>query len=265
MDTLQKFHKKAFSLITIIGLSTLALFLWLQYTGQTSGTLNNWGSIALGLNFAVSAGICFKYYKKMGDRGGVSKAILYTGFANTLFAIGTFIWSYYNFVEKIDIPYPSVADVPYILMTLAYAGAVGSLLQIYRSSTKISSVFVAVFVFIALVLLMLLTVGKPEISGELPFWENFFNFAFAFSDSIYVGSGAALLIIAGGKIYKGIFVWVLGMFLITLADILFTYRAALDLVWNGDIADQMYVATAMIFTYAVILLAKIPERKHLNV
>jgi hypothetical protein len=150
-------------------------------------------------------------------------------------------------------------------MPIAYAVAVGSLLQIYRSSTSKSTWITAILVFSGLIYVVFNFVGKPEISSELSFWENVFNFAFALSDSIYVGAGAALLIIAGGKIYKGILVWVLGMFLITIADFVFTYRAAIEVIWNGDISDQLYTLSAIIFTYSVILIAKMTEQDKINI
>lgn len=265
MDLLQKFHTKAFTIITLLGFGAIAFFLWIQFTEQTESTITNWASLVLGLAFAISAIICFQYYKKIGDRGGVSKAILNTGIANTLFAIGSIIWIYYNFAESISVPYPSIADVFFLAMSIPYALAVGSLLQIYKTSAKASSIVAASGVFLILVLAMMFFVGKPEISGELSFWENFFNFGFALSDSVYVGGGVALLIMAGGKIYRGILVWVLAMFTITMADLVFSYRTATEIVWNGDIADQLYVLSAIIFTYAVILLSKMPERKSFEI
>lgn len=265
MDTLQKFHKKAFNLISITGFGVIAFFLWLQFTGRTQTDLNNWAALVSGAVFLVSALICFYYYKKIGDRGGVSTTILWTGISNLLFFLGSVVWAYYNFFAKIETPYPSLADIFYLSMPIAYAFAVGSLLQIYRSSTSKSTWITAILVFSGLIYVVFNFVGKPEISSELSFWENVFNFAFALSDSIYVGAGAALLIIAGGKIYKGILVWVLGMFLITIADFVFTYRAAIEVIWNGDISDQLYTLSAIIFTYSVILIAKMTEQDKINI
>jgi hypothetical protein len=265
MDTLQKFHKKAFYIITISGFAVIALFLWLQFTGRTDTPINQWASLISGFIFLISAVICFIYYKKGGDRGGVSNAILWTGISSLLFFLGGATWNYYNLFAGIESPYPSLADMFFILMPISFAISVGSLLQIYKSSTKASSVAVATVVFLALVWLMFHFVGKPEISSELSFWENFFNFSYALSDSLYTGAGFALLIIAGGKIYKGIFVWVLAMFIITIADIVFSARAATESLWNGDISDQLYTLSAIFFTYAVILLSKIPEQKKFEI
>lgn len=264
MDTLKKFHKKSFNLITITGFGVIAYFLWLQFTGQTDTTLNLWASTVSGTVFLISAFICFGYYKKLGDRGGISTAILATGISNVFFFLGSIVWAYYNFVLNVEIPYPSIADVFYVLMPIALAVAIGSLLQIYRSSTKTSTWLISSIIFVLFGYLIFSTVGAPEISSELSFWNNFFNFAYAISDSLYVGAGIALLVIAGGKAYKGIFVWVLGMLLITAADFLFTYRDALGTLWNGDIADQTYTLSAIVFTYAVILLAKMTEQNKIS-
>lgn len=265
MINLQNFHKKAFLTISITGFAAIGMFLWLQFTGRTQTTFNDFVSLISGAVFLISSIICFIYYKKLGDRGGVSIAILATGFANLLFFAGNAFWGYYNLVEGIEVPYPSLSDVFFILMPICYAVAVGSLLQIYKLSTKFSTIAIAGLVFIALVAVVFSTVGKPEVSNELPFWENFFNFAYSLSDAVYVGLGVSLLIVAGGKIYKGILAWVLGMFLITAADFVFTQRAAAETIWNGDIADQLYTLSAIVFTYAVILLAKITDRLKLEV
>lgn len=265
MDTLQKFHKKAFTLISVTGFAVIGLFLWLQFTNQTDSIFNYLAAIFSGLVFFISSLICFYYYKKIGDRGGISTTILWTGIANLLFVIGSVIWAYYVYFEGIELPYPSLSDVFYILMPVAYTFALGSLLQIYKSSTKASTWFVALFVFAVLAYTTFILIGGSAFAEDVPFWENFFNFAYTLSDSIYVGAGVALLVIAGGKIYKGIFVWVLGMFLITLADILFTYRATTGELWNGDITDQLYTLSAIVFTYAVILLSKISEQNKIRI
>jgi hypothetical protein len=265
MDSLQKFHKKAFSIITIAGFGVIALFLWLQFSNQRESFINNWTSLLSGLVFLISTIICFKYYKKIGDRGGISTTILWTGVANLLYFFGAIAWTYYVYFEGIETPYPSLGDIFFILMPVAYAICVGSLLQIYRSSTKLSTWVISVIVFTALAYIMFVFVGNPEISNELPFWENFFNFAYTLSDSIYVGAGVALLLIAGGKIYKGILIWVLGMFIITIADIVFTHRAAMGIVWDGDIADQLYTLSAIVFTYAIILLSKISDQNKIRI
>lgn len=265
MDTLQKFHKKAFSIITISGFGVIALFLWLQFTDQRTSFFNSWASFISGSVFLVGAIICFMYYKKIGDRGGISSTILWTGIANLLFFLGSVSWTYYVYFKQIEMPYPSFADLFFILMPVAYLFAVGSLLQIYKSSTKASTWVTAVVVFAALAYVMFVFVGNPEISNELTLMENFFNFAYTLSDSIYVGAGVALLLIAGGKIYKGILIWVLGMFIITIADIIFTHRAATEILWDGDIADQLYTLSAVIFTYAIILLSKISEQNKIRI
>lgn len=265
MDTLQKFHIKAFLSISITGFAVIALFLWLQVNNIHESYINSYVSVISGFVFLVSTIISVKYYNKIGDRGAVSKAILWTGISNLLFFIGSVTWSFYNLFLNIELPYPSFADIFFILMPVCYALAVGNLMQVYKSSTKPSIWMVAVLVFAALVYLMFNFVGQPEISRELDFWTNFFNFSYALSDSIYVGAGVALLIVAGGKIFRGILVWVLGMFIITIADIIFTYREAIEVLWNGDIADQLYTLSAIIFTYAVILLAKMTEQNKLKI
>lgn len=265
MDTLQKFHKKAFLLISFTGLAVIALFLWLQFNNIHDSYINSYSSVISGFVFLISTIISIKYYNKIGERGAVSKAILWTGLANLLFFIGSVTWSFYNLFLDIELPYPSFADIFYVLMPACYAIAVGNLMQIYKSSTKASMWIVAVLVFSALVYVMFNFVGQPEISRELDFWTNFFNFAYALSDSIYVGAGVALLIVAGGKIFKGILLWVLGMFIITIADLVFTYREAIEVLWNGDIADQLYTLSAIIFTYAVISLAKISEQNKIKI
>lgn len=265
MDTLQKFHKKSFNIITFTGFPVILFFLWLQFTGRTETIFNTWASIISGFVFLISSIICFLYYKKIGDRGGISITILFTAIANLLYFIGSITWAYYNFFVGIEIPYPSIADIFYIAMPIAYAVSIGALFQIYRSSTKPSTLIISIAIFLGLGYLIFSTIGAPDVSADLSFWNNFFNFSYSISDAMYLGAGVSLLFIAGGKIYRGIFVWVISMLIISAADLLFTYRDALGIIWNGDIADQLYTLSAIMFTYAVILLSKMPERSNLKI
>ena len=75
MDSLQKFHKKAFYIITFTGFPVILLFIWLQLTARTDTFFNTWASMFSGLIFLISSIICFIYYKKIGDRGQISKVI----------------------------------------------------------------------------------------------------------------------------------------------------------------------------------------------
>ncbi len=264
MNTLENFHKKAFNIITITGFAAILFFLYLQFNNITSSPINSYSTIASGTVFLISAIICFIYYKRIGEKSAISTAILGTGLSNLLFAAGSFVWGYYNFVG-VETPYPSIGDTFFILMPITFAISIGSLLQIYKTSTTKSTVFIASTVFLILASTMFFFYGNPEVSIDLSFAEKFFNIAYTLSDSIYVGAGVALLIIAGGRMYKGIFVWVLAMFIITLGDMVFSYRVTHDIVWSGDIADQLYTLSAIIFTYAAIFLAKTSESKEIQI
>ena len=96
----------------------------------------------------------FTIAKKWGFfKNSVSKAVFFLSMSLLSWAMGEFIWAYYNFFLNANVPYPSWADVGFVLnypfwgIGMVYLGqASGARLGLHQTSLKILLVLIPIFV-----------------------------------------------------------------------------------------------------------------------
>jgi hypothetical protein len=261
MDKIFDFNDTWIKILNLVTFITIGGMIVLAITQTYEGFYNHLVGIGLGITFLIAAYIAFRNAQLIGQKGNIRKALIFIGVANAFFAAGQFVWSFYNMVLQVDIPYPSLADIFFLGMTIPLAMTAGTLVQFYSQSVTKKTFIEAFIIFIILGSLAGFTLFRPEISTEATFWENFFNSAYPIVDSLYVGIIFAGLRIAGGRFFTGYMIWAIALLVITIADLLFTYRANSGDIYNGDISDTFYLISGYLFALSSMALAKGSIRK----
>ena len=106
------------NLIIIITYIITAIF-WLVLTLKTKHSASEAGyyfQIFLFVIPLVGSLIGFSNAKLWGGfRSAVGRAITFLSLGTLTWAIGMLIWNYYIFLAQVEVPYPSLADVAFIL------------------------------------------------------------------------------------------------------------------------------------------------------
>lgn len=207
----------------------------------------------------------FHITRKWGFKSVVGKAVFYLSLSLLFWAIGEFIWSYYNFFLNANTPYPSWADVAFILtypcwaVGLIYFGnAAGAKTGLHTKSGKILLFVIPLLVTIfSWYILVVLARGGSVTSGGGPI-KVFFDIAYPVGDIIIL---AIAFIIFGlsfrywaGQIKWPVIITIIGFLMEYFADFAFSYTTTVNTYYNGSWVDLTYATSLVLLSFAVALL-----------
>jgi hypothetical protein len=257
----------------ILALYAAILVWWLviQAGNLENVYLFNWAYGLIGLSSAIYAWhIANKRWG--GFKSTMGKLIIFLGIG--LFAqwLGLQIWTYYNLIAKVEVPYPSLADIGYFALVPAYAIAAVMLAKVCGIKFSLSSLRgkLALFLFPALALglafgLFLRNVGFDTTDPI----RLFFDIAYPVGEIIPATIALVVLFAAneniGGKMRSRI-LWLIAAFVFQfLTEYLFLYQTANGSYVNGGIADLMYATSYAIMGLGLVGLSQLeattePER-----
>lgn len=256
------------SLIIIIIYLITAVF-WLVLTWKTGYSASRAGyyfQIFLFVIPLVGSLIGFVNAKLWGGfKSAVGRATLFLSFGTLTWSIGMLIWNYYIFIAKVDIPYPSFADLAFILSwplwTIGFielSKATGVKFALRKTKGKILFIIIPLMVTIASYYL-LVTVARGGVidfsSGGL---KLFFDLFYPIGDVVILAVALMLLSLSfnflGGK-YK-IAVWLLILAFITnyFSDFLFSYTTTKGTYFNGHFVDFLFATTMFILSLGLSML-----------
>lgn len=199
-----------------------------------------------------------KAWGMLGSAIGKSVFFIATG----LFAwgLGSMIWSYYNFFQRISAPYPSVADIGFILSLpfwilgiINLSKATGAKFGIKHTGGRIMLIVIPIIVMV-LSYYLLVVVGRGGVLTESfdNYLKLFFDLAYPFGDVIILTFALIIFGLSlgffGGKYRLSIFAIILGFVSMYLADFVFSYTTTTEAFYNGNWGD-------LIFTIALFLIA----------
>lgn len=212
------------------------------------------------MNFLFNAGYALLYLsggiiallsiKASGWKSSVGQELLSISLGMIGFAIGLFIWCYYNLILKVDIPYPSYADVFFILYIpflvygiMHYLRGVGILI------TK-SILFESCGIFIISIFITYFITPHQEPSYSV-ILSQMFDFFYLLGDAFLITLGIMLIRLTKGKIHKSFFYFIGALLVMAFADFLFAQRAADNTYWNGDISDLLFALSGLLFCLGI--------------
>lgn len=206
---------------------------------------------------AVCGLIIFKRWS--GFKSVMGKAIILFSVGLLLQVFGQSVFSFYNLFLKVEVPYPSFADIGfffsipfYIYGAILLGKASGAYLSLKSFYKKIQVVIIPVVILIASYVVFL---RGYQFNWSAPL-TVFLDFGYPLGQAVYV-SITLLVFILSRDFFGGIMRPKIRMFLLALivqyvADYNFLYQAS-KLTWvNGGYGDYIYLVAY--FTMAVALI-----------
>src|SRR5882672_7729398 len=167
------------------------------------------------------------------------------------FALGLISWAYYNLVLKIAIPYPSFADVFFVLYIPFLGYGIINLLREFGVFFSRKIILVSLIIFICSSLFVFFFGNPPDLSMNIPFIAKAFNLFYLFTDSFLLTLSIMVILLTRGKIHKSFLFFILALFIMALADFTFSYRSGAEIYWNGDVSDILYALAALCFSIGI--------------
>lgn len=239
-------------------LGICAVWSLVLHTNSDKFTPWNYGfSLIYGSIFTSGAILGIANGLKFGMKSKVGKALIALGFGLFSWQVGLWIWVYYNIVLNLEVPFPSLADIFFLLTfyPLLIYGCF-NLLQLYTPKIerhiKIESVVVVILSLVAICGFVI----PPFIDPEAGIFSNFISIAFPVGDALLIAIALMALRIGGRKIHPSLLILVIGFFVQFAADIAFSYRTTQEIYWNGDIADVLYTLAGFTMSLGVLELVQ---------
>lgn len=236
----------------------LTMFAWwisIFIRGLVDSQENYYFGFALGVFTIILGIIGFLKSKAWGSfESYIGKVVIFLSLGFMFWGIGSIIIAYYNIFLSQAYPYPSIADLFYIiswplwLVAISYLSkAIGIKLQFKTFKNKLISFLVfIVTILISYYLLFPLARGGFYIQTD-DLLRLFFDFAYPLGDMLIITSSILLFVSSinylGGLFKYPILFIIFGFFLNYTSDILFSYFNTVGIYHVGGWIDMLYLIT----------------------
>jgi hypothetical protein len=254
------FPDRRFLRVAAIAVVATAIFLFAAngsffYANELSILIN----LALVSCYAIAGAVSVSGARRVGYRSYLGSAFLTIGVGMVAMAFGFVAESYYKFVAQVPVPYPSIADAFFFLYTpLVVIGLwmflkIHSLRVTYRLLAEAAAVTAGCialsFVFLGTLTLgrnmslWNLIVGGPVIPAEA--LAEATSLLYLITDAIYVALAVLIARVSGGKMSFGLFLFAVGIALMTAGDVAYSILIENGTYVEGDVSDQLFLAAGL--------------------
>ncbi len=246
------------AIITVIVLGILNI---------TDSLLNDlYGVLFLGL-IPVLAGIYGIFNAKAWGsfKSAIGRAIIFLSLGLIFWGIGTFIFSgIYNLILHIPVPYPSIADIGYILSLplwvigmLNLSHATGARFGLKSSKGKMLLLIVPLLVIAVSYYLLVVVArgGAFDLSTTEGALKLFFDLAYPIGDVVILVFATVIYTLSyeyfGGVYKKAIYLILLGFIGMYFADFSFSYTTTLETFYPAGWVDLLFTTAIFILSLGV--------------
>lgn len=196
-------------------------------------------------------------------KSSLGRTILFLSLALLFAEFGQLVFSYYNVFKKVDIPYPSIADIGFFGNMLFYIFAGISLMQVLSVKLLISRKKIKLFIGILLPIILLVTSYLLFLKGystqDVSNLQIFLDFGYPLGDAVYVSLALVTLLSAatymGGKLKKPLILILIALLVQYSADFNFLYQNSHSTWVNGHYGDYLYFFAYTVMFVSLILLS----------
>ena len=200
-----------------------------------------------GLNIAKSWG---------GFKSIVGRGISFFSLGLLSLAFGQIVFSYYNIIAKVEVPFPSLADLGYfsiiifyILGSLSLFKAAGSKFSLHTLKGRLSVIIIPVLALAASYFLFIRDL-QFDFSGVSNSIATFLSFSTPFGDAIYLSIVLLTFQLSrkflGGVMRSRILLLIFALAFEYFTEYLFLYQAAAGTYYNGGIDDLLFATSITI-------------------
>lgn len=220
---------------------------------------------SLGMEEIAQYNINFAYYmssliggifglmavRKMGISNSVGKFIMFASIGLMSNVIGILIWDYYSWVLRTD-PYPSIADIFYLLSTVFVAISMFFLIGAYKLRINKGFVFWGAILFLIYCVGYVAIIPGVFLTSEYSIGEVILNVAYMLNDAFTLSLAVVLLRIVGGRISASLSLFSIGVAFYAAGNVLFTIRDYNGTFFEGDVTDVLFTLGGALMSAGII-------------
>lgn len=256
-------------ILVIDYLIAIGVTVMLVTSQQTGGLLNSlYGVLFLGFIPVVGGIYGLLIAQRWGSfKSAVGRAIVFLSLGLISWGLGTYVFSgVYNFLLQVEVPYPSLADVGYIVSIPLWAygmvqlsKAMGTTYGLRSSKGKIFLLIIPLII-IGLSYYLLVSIARDGVlsSSFTEAQKLFFDLAYPIGDVIILTLVTLVYGLSynffGGAYKKAIYGILLGFVLMYLADFSFSYTTTTETFFTGNWVDLLFTTAMLALSIGVSLL-----------
>lgn len=195
-------------------------------------------------------------------KSAMGKALFFLSIGLITWGMGEMIWSYYNFVLKIEIPYPSAADGffliswPLWIIGVYYLSrATGARFGLKHSTGK-AILFIFPIIAIVASYYLLIVVARD---GVISSWEGaskvFFDLAYPILDVVILIEAMLIYGLSmrylGGRYKWAVLITLSGFIFNYMADFAFSYTTTVGTFFNGNWVDLVFTTAVFVLSFGI--------------
>ncbi len=258
----------------IVILYTITAFFWIMFVSATkyTGTLEGPNYTQFLQPFLIGMTIIPLIGGLIGLRnafkwGGltsvVGKSSLALSMGTIAWAGGMIIWNYYLFFTTVEVPYPSSADIIFILSWPFWSYGIWKLSEAIGIKFALRKMNKAFFIIpltlIALSVYLSIFVARGGITYENNAIKLFFDLFYPLGDIVILTVTASVYLVLRkflGGVYKiPIMILFVGFLLNYLGDFIFVFTTSKETYFNGHIVDLLYTTSMFALSLGLSMLS----------
>jgi hypothetical protein len=212
---------------------------------------------------SLFGGVGGLYFSKRwgGLKSHLGKTLTFLSLALLFTEAGQIIFSFYNIILKVDLPYPSLADVGFFGAIPLYCLGAFYLLRTMNISGRIKrdnplKTFSTMLIPMLMMLVTYLVNFRTYDSSGSSIIKIFLDFADPIGHSVYISFALIALVLSGrlfgGKLRKSILVILLAFLMQYVADLNFLFQDTHSTWVNGGYGDVLYLISYTLMSYGVL-------------
>jgi hypothetical protein len=240
----------------IVIISTILLILLTIWTilivrsGLGNTTFNYLYSPVASLLYFLGAFAAILGIRAVTLKSTAGKMLTSIALAYTFYGIANLSWGYYTLILKVEIPYPSMADIFFMLYYPFMAGTFLYLFTMFDTKITTQIIIESIVAFSISFFIIFFLIIRPELpKGGAISLQNILDIAYPFFDVVMVTLVYLGIRVSSGKVRSVLPYFLFGVGLEVICDLWFSYATNAGTYVNGDTNDLAY----MIASYSIVL------------
>jgi len=243
--------KWVYSILAVLVVICVAwnVSLYLSFDKETlSNYLFNLGYTSF---HVLGAGVAWWGIRRYHLSSTLGKSLACYGLAMVSYTIALGIWTFYNVVLQQPSPYPGVPDLFFVLFYPFAAAGLVFLTQSFGGKFTWRSVIETVILFGLLFAMLYSFLVQGSLGDDLPWLTRLLNMLYPALDALLAALAITAIRTEKGALHPNLLLIAFASLVMAAADTIFSYRSTNGTYWNGDVADTLYMVSAILFALAI--------------
>lgn len=248
--------------LLILLICNLTYSVWLHSLPNTDTAFHYLYNISSSLSFAIATITSFSLAFSCKPHRFFHITL---GLGSLSYFSAQLMWAYYNLILQVNIPYPGLSD---ILFLIFYFFVIIAGISIMKNSihVKFNLVTILEILLITFIIFVIISSFINSISplANESLLIQILGYTYPLFDSLLVVLALSAVRSEYGRVHPLLLYFMFGFLILAFADIIFTYQQALDTYWNGNTADILFTIFGFLFGMGVVELPKILHAQDRN-